>query len=101
MALGDPPICSRCGRPQCTAAMFGERLTCTCPPLQYGDGWHTTILTDYYSEKETIKRLTFLADGCKTHPSYRAKRQPTATCKVCKKLWNARKYLDELKTKGL
>jgi len=44
-----------------------------------------------------MRVLEILVDGCKKHPAYRAKREPKADCDMCRKMWRARKQLDETK----
>ena len=39
--------------------------------------------------------LLLLAEGCTTHPSYRAVRKPTATCTKCEELYAIREMLNE------
>jgi hypothetical protein len=49
---------------------------------------------DILSKK--IKLLEILAEGCRTHPAYRARRSATGNCEDCVKVWNARQQLKEL-----
>ena len=35
-----------------------------------------------------------LAEGCKKHPSYRAVRQPTSNCWICKEVYTVRGLLN-------
>ncbi len=44
----------------------------------------------------TIKNLRLLAEGCRTHPAYRARRRATGNCEPCMRLYEARLRLDEL-----
>ena len=47
--------------------------------------------------KEELNLLRILADGCRLHPSYRAKRKVTIRCDECLKMWDARTKLNEIK----
>ena len=47
--------------------------------------------------KEELNLLRILADGCRVHPSYRAKREVTIRCAECLKMWDARTKLNEIK----
>lgn len=44
-----------------------------------------------------IQLLEILAEGCRTHPAYRARRVVTVNCAACIEMWNARLRLKELK----
>lgn len=49
--------------------------------------------------KKTIRLLRVLAEGCRTHPAYRARRQPGVTgCEKCDRMYAARRTLDILET---
>lgn len=41
----------------------------------------------------TNKRLRLLAEGCSDHPSYRAKRKPSADCERCLTMWQVAQEL--------
>ena len=43
-----------------------------------------------------IKLLKILAEGCRKHPAYRARRPATARCEECVIVWNARIELNEM-----
>jgi hypothetical protein len=43
-----------------------------------------------------VKLLEILAEGCRTHPAYRAKRSATGNCTDCVVVWTARQQLKEL-----
>ena len=43
-----------------------------------------------------VKLLEILAEGCHTHPAYRAKRSATGNCTDCVVVWTARQQLKEL-----
>ncbi len=55
-------------------------------------------MTEKSTEKidATIKNLRSLAEGCRTHPAYRARRRATGNCEPCMRLYEARLRLDEL-----
>lgn len=42
---------------------------------------------------EENKLLKILADGCKKHPAYRAKRKVITLCETCNQMWDARQEL--------
>jgi hypothetical protein len=44
-----------------------------------------------------IELLEILAEGCRTHPTYRARRSATGNCVECVKVWGARQQLKEFK----
>ncbi len=44
----------------------------------------------------TIKNLRILAEGCRTHPAYRARRRATGRCEPCMRMYEARLQLNEL-----
>jgi hypothetical protein len=54
------------------------------------------------SEKSTeysdaiIRNLRILAEGCRKHPAYRARRKATGNCEPCMRMYKARLALDEL-----
>ncbi len=43
-----------------------------------------------------IKNLRILAEGCRTHPAYRARRRATGNCEPCMRMYEARLQLNEL-----
>lgn len=43
-----------------------------------------------------IRLLELLDQGCKQHISYRAKRKPRNSCKMCERLWDSRKKLKDV-----
>ena len=43
-----------------------------------------------------IKLLKILAEGCRKHPSYRARRPATGRCEECIIVWNARLELNDI-----
>ena len=43
-----------------------------------------------------IELLEILAEGCRTHPTYRARRSATGNCAECVVVWTARQQLKEL-----
>jgi hypothetical protein len=43
-----------------------------------------------------IELLKVLAEGCRKHPAYRARRPATARCAECVVVWNARLELNEI-----
>jgi len=45
---------------------------------------------------EIIRNLRILAEGCRTHPAYRARRRATGNCKPCSRMYAARLALDVL-----
>ena len=47
--------------------------------------------------KEELNLLRILAEGCRIHPAYRAKRKATMRCAECVIVWNARTKLNEMK----
>ena len=55
-------------------------------------------MTEKSTEKieATIKNLRILAEGCRTHPAYRARRRATGNCEPCMRMYEARLRLDEL-----
>jgi len=46
--------------------------------------------------RRKIELLEILAEGCRKHPAYRARRKATGNCKECVLVWNARLKLNEL-----
>ena len=46
------------------------------------------------------KLLWVLAEGCRKHPAYRAKRPATQRCPECVTVWNARLELNRLTQKA-
>lgn len=47
------------------------------------------------NDKEVIELLKILANGCKYHPSYRAKRKVITWCETCNQMWDTRQKLIE------
>ena len=43
-----------------------------------------------------IKLLKILAEGCRKHPAYRARRPATGRCEECVVVWNARLELNQM-----
>jgi len=43
-----------------------------------------------------IELLTILAEGCRKHPAYRARRPATGVCQECAVVWNARLELNDM-----
>ena len=43
-----------------------------------------------------IKNLRILAEGCRTHPAYRARRKATGNCEPCIRMYEARLRLNAL-----
>ena len=46
-----------------------------------------------------IELLQILAEGCRKHPAYRARRSATQRCQECVVVWNARLELNEMNQK--
>lgn len=46
----------------------------------------------------TIECLRILAEGCRKHPAYRARRAATGNCEPCVRMWQARLDLNTLET---
>lgn len=46
--------------------------------------------------EDIIKNLRILAEGCRTHPAYRARRKATGKCEPCIRMYEARLRLNEL-----
>ncbi len=44
----------------------------------------------------TIRNLRILAEGCRMHPAYRARRRATGNCEPCMRMYEARLQLIEL-----
>jgi len=60
--------------------------------------WHL-YLEKIMSDDTLIKKielLEILAEGCRTHPAYRARRSATGNCAECVVVWTARQQLKEL-----
>ena len=47
-------------------------------------------------QSRQIELLTILAEGCKKHPAYRARRRPSVECAPCAEMWEARAALNEI-----
>ncbi|MBT5047092.1 MAG: hypothetical protein HOM58_01200 [Rhodospirillaceae bacterium] len=45
-----------------------------------------------------IKCLRVLAEGCRKHPAYRARRPATGSCEPCVRMWQARQELNALES---
>ena len=43
-----------------------------------------------------IELLRILAEGCRKHPAYRARRAATQRCQECVVVWNARIELNDM-----
>ena len=43
-----------------------------------------------------IELLKILAEGCRKHPAYRARRPATGRCQECVLVWNARLKLNDM-----
>lgn len=43
-----------------------------------------------------IENLRILAEGCRAHPAYRARRRATGNCAPCVRMYEARLRLDAL-----
>ena len=43
-----------------------------------------------------IELLKILAEGCRKHPAYRARRTATGRCQECVVVWNARLELNDM-----
>ena len=52
--------------------------------------------TDKDNSQRRIELLQILAEGCRKHPAYRAKRAATKRCPECVVVWKARCDLNEL-----
>jgi hypothetical protein len=46
--------------------------------------------------KDKIEVLQILAEGCRQHPAYRARRPATGNCAPCVAMWQARCTLNQL-----
>ena len=51
-------------------------------------------------QSRQIELLTILAEGCKKHPAYRARRRPSVECVPCAEMWEARVALNEIERIG-
>ena len=45
--------------------------------------------------KAEVELLRIVAEGCRKHPAYRARRKATGRCKECVIVWKARQELEE------
>ena len=57
-----------------------------------------TLSTSKIHEKQLnrkIEILRILAEGCRKHPAYRARRAATQRCQECVVVWNARLELND------
>jgi len=57
-----------------------------------------TLSTSKIDEKQLnrkIEILRILAEGCRKHPAYRARRAATQRCQECVVVWNARLELND------
>jgi hypothetical protein len=52
-------------------------------------------------QSRQIELLTILAEGCKKHPAYRARRRPGVECVPCAEMWEARAALNEIERIGV
>ncbi len=48
----------------------------------------------------TIRCLRILAEGCRKHPAYRARRPATGKCEPCIRMYEARQELNALEGDG-
>ncbi len=46
--------------------------------------------------KRKIELLQILAEGCRKHPAYRARRAATQRCQECVVVWDARLELNDM-----
>ena len=53
------------------------------------------IMSDGKSQ-EKIELLQILAEGCRKHPAYRARRAATQRCQECVVVWNSRLELNDM-----
>tara|TARA_B100001146_G_C15910148_1_gene318421 strand:+ start:283 stop:522 length:240 start_codon:yes stop_codon:yes gene_type:complete len=51
---------------------------------------------DADKSQKKIKLLQILAEGCRKHPAYRARRPATGRCEECIVVWNARLELNDI-----
>ena len=49
--------------------------------------------------QQKIELLQILAEGCRKHPSYRARKTATQRCQECVVVWNVRLELNEVNQK--
>ena len=47
------------------------------------------------TNKRKVELLKILAEGCRKHPAYRARRPATGRCQECIVVWNARLELND------
>ena len=52
--------------------------------------------TDKDKSQRQIELLQVLAEGCRKHPAYRARRAATERCPECLVVWKARCELNEM-----
>lgn len=52
-------------------------------------------MDDDKSQRKT-NLLEILAEGCRKHPAYRARRPATGRCEECVVVWNARIQLNDI-----
>ena len=52
--------------------------------------------TDKDNPQRQIELLQVLAEGCRNHPAYRARRAATERCPECVVVWKARCELNEI-----
>lgn len=55
-------------------------------------------MTEDKSQRK-IELLQILAEGCRKHPAYRARKTATQRCQECVVVWNARLELNEVNHK--
>jgi hypothetical protein len=48
------------------------------------------------TDQRKIELLKILAEGCRKHPAYRARRKATERCDECVVVWKARIELNEI-----
>ena len=51
---------------------------------------------DDNKSQRKIELLKILAEGCRKHPAYRARRPATGRCQECVVVWNARHELNDM-----
>ncbi len=48
------------------------------------------------TNKRKVELLKILAEGCRKHPAYRARRSATGRCQECVVVWSARVELKDM-----
>jgi len=56
-------------------------------------------VADVYGQLIVCYRILWA--GCKEHWNYRGTRKPFKNCRICRRIWTTRLYLDDLTTKGI